>query len=110
MIATTTIQHYGNEIEVKPAVGLQIKVDGAKTHFRLTDGIEYVDSGFPGCDFYAVREFVEYPYSIACNVTVTGRTIQRPDGVHGRRAVRVELEWVGDCEPSTFSKGWLYLE
>jgi hypothetical protein len=42
---------------------------------------------------------------VAVNVRVTGRTFQRrpfSDALH----VKVELEFVGDGEPSTFAPGW----
>ena len=38
------------------------------------------------------------------NVKVTGRTFQT---FHGVRAVRVEVEFVGDGEPSEFVHGWM---
>lgn len=37
---------------------------------------------------------------LAVNVTVTGRTIQKG-------FVRVQIEFVGDGEPSTFCGGWM---
>lgn len=40
---------------------------------------------------------------VAVNITVTGRKIQRHD------KVRVLVEFVGDCEPSTFERGWMYV-
>jgi len=43
---------------------------------------------------------------VAVNVTVTGRTIQADQG---SSAVRVMIEFVGDCEPSTVVRGWLHL-
>lgn len=43
---------------------------------------------------------------LACNVEVTGRTVQ----FHGwQPRMRCRVEFVGDCEPSTFCRGWLYL-
>lgn len=42
--------------------------------------------------------------SLATNVVVTGRTWQRREGDYW---VRVKIEFVGDGEPSTFSKGWM---
>ena len=57
--------------------------------------------GWPGAQF---RLPCPIGRMIAVNVTITGRTIQRRGGADW---VRVKLEWVGDCEPSTFSKGWL---
>jgi hypothetical protein len=45
--------------------------------------------------------------SVAVNVTVTGRTMQRRQG---SLYVRCQVEFVGDGEPSTFSGGWLLVE
>jgi hypothetical protein len=45
--------------------------------------------------------------SLACNVTITGRTPQTPFGKGGADCVRVKIEFVGDGEPSTFISGWM---
>lgn len=42
--------------------------------------------------------------SIAVNIKVTGKTYQR---FGDDQWIRVQIEWVGDGEPSTFSGGWL---
>jgi len=42
--------------------------------------------------------------SLAVNVVVTGRTWQRRQGDY---YVRVEIEFVGDGEPSVFAGGWM---
>lgn len=44
--------------------------------------------------------------SIAVNITVTGRTVRRDNGCY---AVRVLIEFVGDCEPSTLVRGWMHV-
>ena len=56
-------------------------------------------------DFYLQGRY----HQVAVNVTVTGRTFQRPWGYSGPKAVRVKIEFVGDGEPSTFSGGWMIL-
>jgi hypothetical protein len=38
---------------------------------------------------------------------ITGRTVKRR---MGDEWVRVRIEWVGDCEPSTFCSGWLLVD
>lgn len=45
--------------------------------------------------------------SLAVNVKVTGRTWQRREGDYW---ARVEIEFVGDCEPSVFCGGWIKRE
>jgi hypothetical protein len=42
--------------------------------------------------------------AIACNVHVTGRTVQYRQGT---RWVRCKIEFVGDGEPNTFASGWI---
>lgn len=96
-MTTTTI--YGRE--VKPEVGSVIRFDGQYVGRRLLEGDDYVDSGFPGCAF---RLESAIGYHIAVNVTVTGRTFQR---FNDSLWVRVRVEFVGDCEPSTFTRAWM---
>jgi hypothetical protein len=81
-----------------PAVGRCIWFDGGSTcGTLLCEADDYSDSSFPGCKFRSDR-------GIAMNVKVTGRTFQT---FHGVRAVRVEVEFVGDGEPSEFVHGWM---
>ena len=96
-ISTDDIKRINREWATKvreiaaPAVGRCIWFDGGSTCgtiLRESDG--YSDSSFPGCDFRTDR-------GTAINVRVTGRTFQTYLGV---RAVRVEVEFVGDGEPS----------
>lgn len=42
--------------------------------------------------------------SVAVNVKVTGRSVQRRSDC---RWVRAQIEFVGHCEPSTFVAGWV---
>jgi len=81
-----------------PAVGSWICYDGGNAlGTALTEGDSFVDSGFAGCDFRT-------KHGTAINVEVTGRTFQYRNG---SRMVRVRIEFVGDCEPSTFTGGWM---
>jgi hypothetical protein len=107
---TTVINHYGFDHEITPAVGMRFGFDEGYGSWELTTGTDYCDSGFAGCQFYAALLHVKFPTECAVNIRVTGRTIQRPGGIYGSRAVKVEIEWVGDCEASTFTRGWLYFE
>jgi hypothetical protein len=95
-----------NGEEVKAEVGSYVVLDGKNFGVKLLTGEDYVDSGFSGCQFRwpnPIREW-EKSRAFACNVKVTGRTFQYRNG---GRWVRVEVEWVGDCEPSTFAKGYM---
>lgn len=103
----------GREIygrECRAAVGSLVKLDGSRRFpERLLPGDDNVCHGWPGCDFRYPNPVPgwEKKHAIACNVTVTGKTLQRRDG---SLWVRCRVEWVGDCEPSTFSGGWLRVE
>ena len=84
-----------------PTVGSCIWFDGGSrcgVAMAADDG--FSDSGFPGCQF-RIHNTVG---SSAVNIEVTGRTIQRHQG---SPAVRIRIEFVGDCEPSTFCRGWI---
>ena len=48
-----------------------------------------------------------YPNGLAIKIKITGRTWQREyRGANYR--IRIEIEFLGDGEPSDFSGGWLY--
>lgn len=42
--------------------------------------------------------------SLAVEIKVTGRTLQRHNGL---RCVRVQITFPGDCEPDTVTGGWM---
>lgn len=93
-----------NLFDPNPTQARRIRLgDGrdAKTYV-LYEGDSYVDSGFPGCDYRIKCQFCEP----AVNVSVTGRVARWFDG---EWHVRAKIEFVGDCEPSTFVNGWLVL-
>jgi hypothetical protein len=76
---------------------------------RLSDDDGFKDAGFPGCQFRLPA--FNQPAGLAVNVTRTGRKkFWSPGfGLHeGTWKYRVKIEFVGDCEPSTFETGWLY--
>ena len=69
----------------------------------IRDTETYTDSGWPGCD-WRIKRFPAL--SIGINIVVTGgRHYVRPSG---NWRSRCKIEFVGDCEPSTFSGGWIY--
>ena len=105
-VKSLTINHYGLAETAQAKVGMDIMI--GDTYFGLCEGTDYSDSGFAGCEFYA--ESRSGLITLAVNISLSGRTIQRPTGFYGRRAIRCRIEFVGDCEPSTFTSGWLFLE
>ena len=86
-------------------VGSILELDNGITK-KLLEGSDYVDSGFAGCDFRYPNTIPEWEtkHATAINVEITGRTTRYR---RGGRWVRTRIEWVGDCEASTFSGGWL---
>lgn len=87
---------YGNEIEVE--VGSVIKPDGWGLSERLQS------SDWDRAQFRLPTGHQICSLQLAVNVAVTGRTLQRREG---DLWVRVKIEFVGDCEPSTFHSGWM---
>jgi len=99
-----TVKRYGQTLTVEPVVGSIVKLDNGRCEAMLA-GEDFVDSGFAGCDF-------RFPLpnaglEVAVNIHVTGRTVQQRNGAEW---VRCKVEWVGDCEPSTFCGGWLRVD
>ncbi len=94
-------------LEVSAEVGSWVLPDGHMLGQRLVEGDGPItwEGSWPGCDF-------RFPMSItgtdvSCNIKITGRTIQ----YHlNRPCVRVRITWVGDCEPDTYSYGWMETE
>lgn len=90
---------YGREIHVK--IGSYVRPDG------WTYGAHLVDSEWNMAQFYLPTNSNGPVKSLAVNVTITGRTLRRKDD---NDCIRVKIEFVGDGEPSTFTKGWLKVD
>lgn len=91
----------GEAYTIKP--GDVVEKDGGLAE-RLRPGDDFADSGYPGCQFRLPVNASGPIKSVAVNIKVTGRTWKwRGD----RCWVRVRIEYVGDCNPSTFASGWL---
>jgi len=90
-----------------PKVGDFLKPDGwgkfAGEILQEDDGFK--DSLFPGCQFRLPSQ-VAPDCQFAVNVKVTGRVERKVNGSWGWW--RVEVEFVGDGEESTFCGGWLH--
>jgi len=77
------------------------------------DGWDGYGSRLGDCDWWDKADFFvtgRHNTTAAVNITVTGRTFQRPWGFNGPKAVRVRIEFVGDGEPSSFSGAWMKIE
>ncbi len=101
-----TVKNHGFSYAVRPEVGAVVKLDERDITEQLLDGDGWSVPGYAGCDF-RFPIFAGPIKNVAVNVEVVGRTLQRRSGADW---VRVKIEWVGDCEPSTFSKGWMLVK
>lgn len=108
---------YGEKRLVRPAVDAVVAKDtdrGFVIERLLVGDPEPIGRGWPGCDFRwpnpvpAWRE----KHAIACNVHVSGRKARwgADLGLGHGWWVRVKIEWVGDCEASTFCGGYLRID
>lgn len=98
--------NYSTEIEnletsIIPAIGDFIHPDKWNLGNNLTEGIPATNDGWPGSDFRLQGKYCDW----GVNIKVTGRkVIYTSWGIK----VRCQIEFVGDCELSTFGYGWLY--
>lgn len=83
---------------VTPKVDKLVYVEGWKFGVRLLQ-----------CEWDQAQFRIESQTGIkpAINITITGRTPQRYQGID---VVKCKIEFVGDGEPSTFSSGWIELD
>ena len=80
--------------------GSYLRLDNQTVGALLEEGDEPVDDGYPGCEFRLPNRHG----TSAVNIKVTGRTVRYIDG---GPFVRVRVEFVGDCEESTFAGGFV---
>lgn len=86
------------ERKVAPKLDSVVRPDGWAWAGRL------VRSDWDRADFYLTTNSGGPIKELAVRITITGRTIQRREGDYW---VRVRIEFVGDGEPSSFTKGWM---
>ena len=88
-----------------PQDGDYLEPDGWCIGENITSETDtFTDNGWPGCAFRVPCKV----YSLGINIKVTGKPHYLGYmHVHNYRS-RCKIEFVGDCEPSTFSGGWLY--
>jgi len=85
---------------VRVEVGSVVELDSGRTEKLLVcDDWDRAAFRYPN----PIREWAEV-HAIACNVTITGRTIQYRNGSY---YVRVAMEWPNEDEVSGRSSGWL---
>jgi hypothetical protein len=91
----------------EPKIDDYVKPDDWYSGHCLEGSDGFSDSGFPGCQFRLPCDSYEVGGTgpLAVNIKVTGRSWRL---YKGELAVRVKIEFVGDCEPSTFASGWLW--
>ena len=90
---------------MKPQVGDIIRIKDRPVCEKLMPGDDFSDSGYPGCQFRILVNGGMGPIpSVAVNVKVTGKTPVRYNGDYW---LRCQIEFVGDCEPSTFCSGFI---
>ena len=82
--------------------GAVLRMDDDRTFVAKRTDEPRADRFFAGCDWRLGLSLHE----IAINLRITGRTIQMRN--HDDAGwVRCRIEYVGDCEPSTFTRAWL---
>lgn len=92
-----------NDDKVTPVIGGVVRRGKRTISDVLLEGDKFCDSGYPGCQF-RIKLWIDGPIkSIAVNVKITGKTWTKYNGSFW---VRCQIEYVGDCEPSTFEQGW----
>ena len=85
--------------DVTPKVGSVILADGRRVSECLLAGDSFSSFRFP-CNSGFIK-------SVACEIDVTGRTLQWRDHAFW---VRVCITWKGDGEPDTYSGGWMLVK
>jgi hypothetical protein len=86
-------------------IGDVIRFGEHKICKRLLPGDNFSDSGYPGCQFRIPVNGGMGPIpSVAVNVKITGKKSVRYNGDYW---LRCQIEFVGDCEPSTFCAGFI---
>jgi hypothetical protein len=85
-----------------PQIGDGLQGDEWRWAESLEESDGFKDSGFPGCQFRV--KLPSHDVKVAVNISTTGK----PKWNGHLWQSRCKIEFVGDCEPSTFSGGLLY--
>jgi hypothetical protein len=97
---TSSVTIYGREYEVK--IGSRVRPENWAPYKsnQLIAGDSFSTFRMPTMSLGPIT-------SLACEVELTGRTIQRVDGTY---AIRCKIIFPGDGEPDTVTKGWMYID
>ncbi len=90
---------YGNDVEIR--AGRHIVIDGWGSIGQTirADEVGFATYRIPTASGGPVQ-------SLACEVTLTGRTLQRKMGSY---YVKVNVNFVGDGEPDVNVPGWMFI-
>ena len=87
--------------------GDYLEPDGWPMGENITaDTDTYTDSGWPGCEFRIPAG--NGTLSLGINIKTTGKPHFVPGYHNAKYRSRCRIEFVGDCEESTFTGGWIY--
>lgn len=84
-----------------------IDLDNDSCGEHLREGDNPVDDSYPGCQFRLPLNNGGPVDSLGVNVKVTGCHHYLGDG---RSRSRCKVEFVGDGEPSTYVRAWVYFD
>lgn len=89
-----------NEIKI----GNYIKKDGQAIGDRIFDCDDWDEA-----DFRYPNPITEWreSHAIACKIKITGR---KERFFQGAAWMRIEITWIGDCEPDTITRGFVMIE
>ncbi len=88
------------ETDASTITGAVVRMDDGRLFVAKRVDEARVDAGFAGCAFrLGLRH-----HEIAINLRITGR-VEKTWNRSGW--IRCEIEYVGDCEPSEFTRAWL---
>ena len=85
-------------------LGQYVEPDGWRIGEKLKESDGFKDTGFPGSN-YTLESGYNFPLPV--NIAITGKKLIYRNGAFYKR---VKIEFVGDCEPSTFCCGWILLK
>jgi hypothetical protein len=90
---------------MEPQVDDIIRIADRPISEKLLPGDDFSDSGYPGSQFRILANGGLGPIiSVAVNVKITGKKTVMYNGACW---LRCQIEFVGDCEPSTFCHGFI---
>src|SRR4051812_15140603 len=92
-------QFYGNDVEVRPGRHIIIDGWGPVGQTIRADEVGFATYRIPTASGGPVQ-------SLACEVTLTGRTLQRKMGSY---YAKVQVLFKGDGEPDVATSGWMFI-